>query len=95
MTRRCLILFVKSPEAKEVKSRLAADIGEEKARRLYRHFVEDLLASLDQVGGDHRLTIFFHPPEHRSVLERWLGDTRIYEPQRGEDLGERMRHAFE
>ncbi|MEW6333855.1 MAG: TIGR04282 family arsenosugar biosynthesis glycosyltransferase [Thermodesulfobacteriota bacterium] len=95
MTRRCLILFVKSPEAEGVKSRLAAVIGEEKARALYRHFVVDLLATLDRVGEGHRLTIFFHPPEHRSILETWLGHDRIYEPQQGNDLGERMRDAFE
>ncbi len=93
MDRHSLIAFVKSPEAGRVKSRLAADIGEQKARQLYRHFVEDLLDSLDK--GDYCLKIFFYPPDQRDVLAKWLGRHRCYEPQRGDDLGERMKHAFE
>lgn len=95
MNRRALVVFVKSPEAGGVKSRLAAGIGAEKARRLYRYFVEDLLDSLDQGKGDCRLKIFFHPPDHGTVLAKWLGSDRDYEPQRGDDLGGRMRQAFE
>jgi rSAM/selenodomain-associated transferase 1 len=93
MDRRILIVFVKSPEAEGVKSRLAADIGEEKARRLYMHFVEDLLDSLDR--GGFRLNIFFHPPDQQNVVAKWLGRRRRYEPQRGDDIGERMKNAFE
>lgn len=93
MGRHSLIVFVKSPETGRVKSRLAADIGEEKARRLYMRFVEDLLDSLDK--GDHCLKIFFHPPDQQSVLSKWLGRERSYEPQKGDDLGERMKRAFE
>ena len=59
MNRRCLIVFVKSPETGGIKSRLAAAIGEQKARQLYRRFVLDLLDSLDK--GNHCLKIFFYP----------------------------------
>lgn len=93
MGRQCLIVFVKSPEIGRVKSRLAAEIGEEKARRLYVRFVEDLLDSLDK--GDYCLKIFFHPPDREALLSKWLGRDRCYEPQRGDDLGERMKRAFE
>lgn len=93
MDRRILIVFVKSPEAGRVKSRLAAHIGGQKARQLYILFVEDLLDSLDK--GDHCLKIFFYPPDQRNVLVAWLGRRRCYEPQRGDDIGERMKHAFE
>lgn len=93
MDRRILIVFVKSPEAGRVKSRLAAHIGGQKARQLYMLFVEDLLDSLDRRG--FRLKIFFYPPDHKNVLAKWLGRHRCYEPQQGGDLGERMKHAFE
>jgi len=93
MGRHSLVVFVKSPETGRVKSRLAADIGEQKARRLYRCFVEDLLDSLDK--GNYCLKIFFHPPDQQNVLAKWLGHHRCYEPQRGDDLGGRMRNAFE
>ena len=93
MKSRCLIVFVKSPEAEGVKSRLAAAVGEQKTRRVYRCFVEDLLDSLDK--GNYCLKIFFYPPDEQPVLSRWLGDDRFYEPQAGEDLGQRMKNAFE
>jgi uncharacterized protein len=93
MKRHCLILFVKSPEAEGVKSRLAAAVGEKKTRRLYRYFVEDLLDSLD--NGNYCLKLFFYPPDGQPVLSRWLGYERSYEPQTGDDLGQRMKNAFE
>lgn len=93
MGKDCLIVFVKSPEGGGVKSRLAADLGEEAARQLYRRFVEDLLHSLDR--GDYSLKLFFFPPGHRQIVARWLGPGRSYEPQTGGDLGERMKNAFE
>jgi rSAM/selenodomain-associated transferase 1 len=93
MKRHCLILFVKSPEAEGVKSRLAAAVGEKKTRRLYRCFVEDLLDSLDK--GNYCLKLFYYPPDGQPVLSRWLGDDRSYEPQTGNDLGQRMKNAFE
>jgi rSAM/selenodomain-associated transferase 1 len=93
MKRHCLIVFVKSPETKGVKSRLAAAVGEKLTRRLYRCFVEDLLDSLDK--GNYSLKLFFYPPDEQPVLSRWLGCERAYEPQTGEDLGQRMKNAFE
>lgn len=93
MGRQALIVFVKSPEAGRVKSRLAADIGARWACRLYRHFVEDLLDSLGK--GDYCLHIFFQPPDRRDAMAEWLGNHRRYHPQNGGDLGERMQHAFE
>jgi rSAM/selenodomain-associated transferase 1 len=93
MTKRCLIVFVKSPEAQGVKSRLASAVGELKTRQLYRRFVEDLLDNLDK--GDYCLKIFFYPPNRRQTVARWLGHDRSYEPQTGDDLGERMKNAFE
>jgi rSAM/selenodomain-associated transferase 1 len=93
MKKDCLIVFVKSPEAQSVKSRLGSVIGELKARQLYRHFVEDLLDNLDR--GDYCLKIFFYPPDRLQTVTGWLGHDRSYEPQTGCDLGERMKNAFE
>jgi rSAM/selenodomain-associated transferase 1 len=93
MKKDCLIVFVKSPEAAGVKSRLASDLGEKATRQLYRRFVKDLLDTLDR--GDYCLKLFFSPPGHRQIIARWLGRGRSYEPQSGCDLGERMKNAFE
>jgi rSAM/selenodomain-associated transferase 1 len=89
---RCLIMFVKYPEKGRAKSRLAADIGEEIALNLYKDFVEDTTASLKQ--GEYSFRICFYPPDAHDRIIEWLGPGYSIMPQRGEDLGERMRSAF-
>jgi len=92
MERQGLIIFVKAPGAAAVKSRLAKAIGEEKARMLYRHFVADILETMGRGPFDVRL--FFYPPDQHESVAAWLGHDRPCEPQEGNDLGERMDHAF-
>jgi rSAM/selenodomain-associated transferase 1 len=85
-------LFVKSPATGRVKTRLAAEIGQEAAVGLYRCFVEDLVAMVEKFGGAFRLC--FHPPEAKSDLLQWLGEQYSYSPQEGDGLGERLKNAF-
>jgi rSAM/selenodomain-associated transferase 1 len=93
MQQKAIIVFIKSPGAAGVKSRLAESIGEERARALYRCFVEDLLDTL--AHQDARLRVYFQPRDAKEDITRWLGDRFDLFPQRGEDLGEKMRQAFE
>jgi len=92
MERQGLIIFVKAPGAATVKSRLAKAIGEENARMLYRHFVADIMETMGRGPFDVRL--FFYPPDQQESVAAWLGRDRRCEPQQGNDLGERMDHAF-
>lgn len=88
----CILLFVKSPATGRVKTRLAAEIGQEAAVGLYKCFVEDLLATVEKFGGD--FVLCFHPPEAKSDLLQWLGEQYSYTPQAGNGLGERLKNAF-
>ena len=94
---RCIILFVKSPGQAPVKSRLATALGEETARRLYRHFVLDMLTTLSDLRARGRcdLAVGVYPAGSTEVVRAWLGDGYIYLPQQGNDLGERMKNAFQ
>ena len=91
-SNNCILLFVKSPMAGKVKTRLAAEIGQEATVGLYKCFVEDLLSMIENV--DSRLRLCFHPPEAMSQVQQWLGDRYSYRPQRGDDLGSRLKNAF-
>ena len=93
MQHEAIIVLIKSPDRVLVKSRLAESIGDDRARILYRYFVEDLLDIL--AGQDVHLRIYFQPPDAKEDIARWLGNRYDLFPQRGEDLGERMREAFE
>jgi hypothetical protein len=89
---RCILFFVRAPVGGQVKTRLAADIGGERAVALYRCFGRDLIGTLDAV--DAALVCCFHPPERRDVCAAWLGSQRVFQPQQGQDLGQRMAHAL-
>jgi rSAM/selenodomain-associated transferase 1 len=89
---KCVLMFVKSPDAGLVKTRLSCDIDEKAVLSLYRNFGLDLLETLRR--GKYAFKIIFTPSEAEEKISGWLGKDVSYEPQRGNDLGERMKNAF-
>jgi len=87
-----LLYFVKYPNTGTVKSRLAAAVGEETARAIYKSFVLDFIEG--RAGGSHPLLIVFDPPDAEAEVRNWLGAGYVYIPQTGKDLGEKMENAF-
>jgi rSAM/selenodomain-associated transferase 1 len=85
-----VLLFAKAPRRGLVKTRLAADLGEDAALRLYRKVGARVATS---VGEHYALTVWHDPPEAQDEMRAWLGE-HVYVPQRGRDLGERLAHAF-
>jgi rSAM/selenodomain-associated transferase 1 len=92
-SNRCVIMLVKNPAKTTVKSRLAASLDGQTASSLYKCFVSDLLETHRQ--AEWPLIILFYPPDAREDMESWLGSGYTLIPQRGADLGERMKNAFE
>jgi len=93
---RQILVFIRAPEEGFVKTRLAAAIGAAAACQLYRAFVLDLLETLAAIPreatGD--LLLCHEPPDAGERLAAWLGSGYSYAPQRGADLGARMKNAF-
>jgi rSAM/selenodomain-associated transferase 1 len=87
-----VLFFVRHPAAGQVKSRLAAVLGDDNALCLYRAFVEDMLETIDGTGLPCRICV--HPPDAVPLVSTWLGPHRRYLPQTGKELGERMEQAF-
>ncbi len=85
-----VLLFAKAPRVGRVKTRLAADLGEEAALRLYREVGARVATS---VGARFDLTVWYDPPDARGDMLAWLGEHR-YLPQEGGDLGARLSRAF-
>jgi rSAM/selenodomain-associated transferase 1 len=90
--KKTVLVFIKSPDEEKVKSRLASVIGEEKAIILYKSFILDIIETIQR--GNYPLKIYFHPPDSGDALKSWMGNNCDYLPQRGDDLGERMKNAF-
>jgi hypothetical protein len=93
MQNRCLIVFVKYPQPGQVKSRLANDFDSDFAALLYKAFVLDILKCA--MKGNWQLQVFFYPPEKETEIKKMFGNDYEYRPQRGTDLGARMKNAFD
>jgi rSAM/selenodomain-associated transferase 1 len=88
----CILLFVKYPEKGKVKRRLTTDLNEEIIQELYRCFVQDTLTTIKKI--DTHLFICFFPVDLEKKFHEWLGSTFSYLPQKGTNLGERMKNCF-
>jgi uncharacterized protein len=89
---RCVLVFIKFPEKGKVKSRLSPAFDTDMVLSLYECFVFDLLETLRK--GMYSLKICFYPPDAYETIVSWIGKGYAYLPQRGNDLGERMKNAF-
>ncbi len=92
--RAAILVFVKDPQPGQVKTRLAASIGDVPAASLYRAFVADVLETVIMCASYDRW-ICFDPPESEPAIRTWLGAGHRFIPQVGTDLGLRMAWAFE
>ena len=88
----CIIVFLRSPDRGQVKTRLSRAIGRDAATGLYRCFVADLLEMLEATGYPVRLS--YTPADAGGQIKSWLGDEYAMFPQEGSDLGTRMANAF-
>lgn len=89
-----VLVFAKAPEPGRVKTRLAADLGEDKAARIYRQMGRQVVDQLR--GGPFRLRVCHTPPHAESEVREWLGDEGLdFTPQASGDLGRRMHRALE
>ena len=92
MEKRCILFYVKYPEHGRVKRRLAVHFGEELATELYKNFVSDSLTTLSKC--ETPLKVCYYPPHSEELFIAWIGTHYACLPQRGSDLGERMKNSF-
>ena len=90
--KRTLLVFAKAPIAGRVKTRVAAELGDETAARIYRRLGRTVANQVRH--GRYRTVVCYDPPGERARVSRWLGEDLEYRPQVGGDLGERLTAAF-
>ena len=90
-TRDVLVVFARCPEPGRVKTRLARDVGDEVAAALYAAFVTDLRTRFAAAPFAVRWAVA--PPDAGFAARFAVLDGETF-PQRGDDLGARMRAAF-
>lgn len=87
------ILMLKAPRPGTVKTRLAADIGSERAAAVYRSLVE---LQLRQIPEGWAVAIYFTPDDAESEMREWLSEfvpEDSFTQQSAGDLGARMEAA--
>jgi len=89
----CLIIFAKSPIPGKVKTRLTPLITPTKAAELYEAFIADTISNTLKLKCD-MITIAYSPSYAEKTFQRLCGQSVDYLPQKGDGLGERMKHAF-
>jgi uncharacterized protein len=89
-----VLLFLKLPIQGQVKTRLAATLGAERATAIYRRLVERQLAALAPLGPE-AVELHYAPSGEASAqaLRAWLGGGRVLFAQAEGDLGERLASA--
>jgi len=87
--KACVVVFGREPVPGEVKSRLAAGIGDDAAARVYGAILEHTL-EVARIGGARVVLSLADVPSGS-----WAGNMNVaVEIQRGSDLGDRMEDAF-
>lgn len=88
-----LIIFAKSPIPGKVKTRLTPHITPTEAAELYKAFVSDIICNTYKLKCE-RVTIAYTPSNAEAAFQGIYDQSVSYLPQKGHNLGERMKNAF-
>ena len=91
MTKNLTIVFVRNPELGKVKTRLSKTIGDKYALNIYILLLKHTESVLQKVSSDK--VVYYSEEIQNNDL--WSNSCFQKKLQKGNDLGERMQHAFE
>ncbi|MFC1699947.1 hypothetical protein ACFL1I_08370, partial [Candidatus Omnitrophota bacterium] len=90
---RCLIVFAKEPKKDQVKTRLSGELSAQQRLNLYQAFLKDTLSLALSFPCEERI-LAYQSKSRPVYLERLARGFKLYK-QRGENLGQKMHHAFQ
>jgi uncharacterized protein len=89
-----VLVFVRGPERGRVKTRLAADIGDDAALAVYQRLGRHTVDAARALGSAVRVRVCHTPDGAGDAVAAWLGGGVEYRGQGEGDLGGRMARAF-
>lgn len=91
MLKKAIILFTKNPELGKVKTRLAKTLGNKKALEIYKKLLQHTQTIVSSIEVDK--FIFYSD----KIIENdaWSNEVYNKKKQKGDDLGDRMKNAFQ
>ncbi len=90
-SKKAIIIFTRNPELGKVKTRLAATIGDEKALKIYKLLITHTIKITQNITADKY--VFYS--ENIPVNDDWDSSVFRKKLQKGNDLGMRMKNAFQ
>jgi rSAM/selenodomain-associated transferase 1 len=90
-SERLLIVFVKAPRVGAVKTRLAQEIGAERACEAYQKLVRTVLG---KIGSLVNVQLRYSPDDAESEVQPWRKSSWTAAAQGAGDLGERLARGF-
>ena len=91
MNKKLLLIFTRNPELGKAKTRLAKTVGDETALEIYKFLLEKTRDIALQVNTDKAV---YYSVKIREQ-DMWHKDNFQKHQQQGEDLGIRMKNAFQ
>lgn len=91
--KNAVIVFLKFPQEGEVKTRLTKDKSKKFAAEFYKVCVEHTITQLQDI--QESAEIFLFTESNLTEIKEWLGTEFNINEQKGEDLGVKMKNAFE
>ena len=85
-----LLIFIKNPEKGNVKTRLAATLGEGKALNIYRRLLDHTRRTAQPLQADKQVWY----SRYVDTNDAWDNELFSKKSQHGNNLGARMQHAF-
>jgi hypothetical protein len=89
-----LLVFARLPEPGKVKTRLAADVGDERALAIYRSMIADILRSVGESTEQTEIEVVWAPTPTAGAAQLAIFDGYALSMQTGESLGDRLAMAF-
>ncbi len=96
ISKERLIIFTRYPETGTTKTRMIPIMGVKGAANLQREMTEHVLSQVVGRSASNDLSVEIrYDGGNEDLMRRWLGSEFEYVLQTGDDLGERMKRAFE
>lgn len=90
-----LIVFTRYPTPGTTKTRLIPLLGDVEAANLHRQMTEYTVEKVKQLQTTFSVAVTIEfAGGNTKLMQNWLGDDLVYQPQGKGDLGERMCFAF-
>jgi rSAM/selenodomain-associated transferase 1 len=92
----CLVVFVKDPIPGRVKTRLTPRITPDEAAKLYKAFTLDIISNARKLKRNsvNNVTVAYTPIGAEKAFRKLAKQPTNFLPQKGKNLGERMKNAF-